>query len=55
MTPSGRRALGDLDVKLPHDVRARVAAAVMRHAEQVVVLTSPATSTGTASTAPTSA
>ncbi|MGE0026976.1 MAG: ribonuclease HII [Thermoleophilia bacterium] len=46
LTPSGRRALMDLDdsKRLPHDVRARVATAVMRHAEQVVVLSaSPAT------------
>jgi ribonuclease HII len=40
LTPAGRRALGDLDdsKRLAHDVRERVAAAVMRHAEQVVVL-----------------
>ena len=46
LTPSGRRALADLDdsKKLAPDVRARVATAVMRHAEQVVVMTaSPAT------------
>lgn len=43
---AGRRALGDLDdsKRLAPVVRARVAAAVMRHAEQVVVLVaSPAT------------
>ena len=40
LSPSGRRALGDLDdsKRLAPDVRERVAAAVMRHAEQVVVL-----------------
>jgi ribonuclease HII len=46
LSPSGRRALRDLDdsKRLPADVRARVAAAVMRHAEQVVVMSaSPAT------------
>jgi len=46
LTASGRRALGDLDdsKRLPPAVRARVADAVMRHAEQVVVLVaSPAT------------
>ncbi len=43
---AGRRALGDLDdsKRLRPEVRARVAEAVMRHAEQVVVLcASPAT------------
>ena len=43
---AGRRALGDLDdsKRLRPEVRARVADAVMRHAEQVVVLcASPAT------------
>ena len=42
----GRRALGDLDdsKRLAPDVRERVAEAIMRHAEQVVVLVaSPAT------------
>lgn len=46
LTPAGRRALGDLDdsKRLPADVRARVAAAVFRHAEQVVVMSaSPGT------------
>ncbi len=46
LTPAGRRALGDLDdsKRIPHDVRERVAAAVMRHAEQVVVaVASPST------------
>jgi len=46
LTGPGRRALGDLDdsKRLRPDVRARVADAVMRHAEQVVVLcASPAT------------
>jgi ribonuclease HII len=46
LTASGRRALGDLDdsKRLRPDVRARMADAVMRHAEQVVVLcASPAT------------
>jgi ribonuclease HII len=46
LTPRGRRALGDLDdsKRLAPDVRERVAAAVMHHAEQVVVLmASPAT------------
>lgn len=40
LTPSGRRALGDLDdsKRLAPEVRERVAAAIMRHAEQVVVL-----------------
>ncbi|WP_217912976.1 ribonuclease HII [Miltoncostaea marina] len=44
LTPSGRRALGDLDdsKRLPHPVRERVAAAVMRHAQQVVVLSASA-------------
>ncbi len=46
LRPSARRALGDLDdsKRLAPDVRERVAAAVMRHAEQVVVMmASPAT------------
>ena len=46
LTGAGRRALGDLDdsKRLRPDVRAHVADAVMRHAEQVVVLcASPAT------------
>ena len=46
LTSAGRRSLGDLDdsKRLPPDVRARVAEAVMRHAEQVVVMSaSPAT------------
>lgn len=46
LTSAGRRALGDLDdsKRLRPDVRARVADAVMRHAEQVVVLcASPST------------
>lgn len=46
LRPSARRALGDLDdsKRLAPEVRERVAAAVMRHAEQVVVLmASPAT------------
>lgn len=46
LSPSGRRALGDLDdsKRLPADVRERMAGAVMRHAEQVVVMmASPAT------------
>lgn len=40
LTAAGRRALGDLDdsKRLAPDVRERVAAAVMRHAEQVVLL-----------------
>lgn len=40
LTPRGRRALGDLDdsKRLPHDVRERVAAAILHHAEQVVVM-----------------
>jgi ribonuclease HII len=40
LSPGARRALGDLDdsKRLAPDVRARVARAVMRHAEQVVVL-----------------
>lgn len=46
LSPAGRRALGDLDdsKRLAPDVRARVADAVLRHAEQVVVMVaSPAT------------
>lgn len=46
LTPSGRRALRDLDdsKRLAADVRGRVAAAVLRHAEQVVLMSaSPAT------------
>jgi ribonuclease HII len=46
LTAAGRRALADLDdsKRLRPEVRARVADAVMRHAEQVVVLSaSPAT------------
>jgi len=46
LSPAARRALGDLDdsKRLPPAVRARVARAVMRHAEQVVLLVaSPAT------------
>jgi ribonuclease HII len=40
LTPRGRRALGDLDdsKRLAPGVRERVAAAILRHAEQVVVL-----------------
>ncbi|MGD9696927.1 MAG: ribonuclease HII [Thermoleophilia bacterium] len=40
LTPSGRRALGDLDdsKRLPEPVRERLAEAIMRHAEQVVVM-----------------
>lgn len=40
LTARGRRALGDLDdsKRLAPDVRERVAAAVLQHAEQVVVL-----------------
>jgi ribonuclease HII len=46
LTPAGRRALGDLDdsKRLAPRLRARLAEAIMRHAEQVVVLVaSPAT------------
>jgi ribonuclease HII len=46
LTPRGRRSLSDLDdsKRLAPDVRARVAAAILRHADQVVVLVaSPAT------------
>lgn len=45
LSPSGRRALADLDdsKRLAEDVRARVAEAVMRHAEQVVVLSASPT------------
>jgi len=46
LSPAARRALGDLDdsKRLAPDVRARVARAVMRHAEQVVLLVAgPAT------------
>ena len=46
LTPRGRRSLGDLDdsKRLAPDVRERLAAAILRHAEQVAVLVaSPAT------------
>lgn len=45
LSPSGRRALADLDdsKRLADDLRARVADAVMRHAEQVVVVSASCT------------